>query len=67
MSLWLRSGAVQVMTSLDREKQEVYQLRVIAFDNARTPDHRPVGSEFSAILHSLQSSGVVTRRSTAAF
>jgi len=39
---WRRcSGVVQLKTSLDREKQEMYQLRVIAFDKAARP-HRSV-------------------------
>jgi len=42
-----RSGAVQLMASLDREKQELYQLRLIAFDKARQPEHRPVASCYS--------------------
>jgi len=36
------SGVVQLTASLDREKQEVYQLRVIAFDKATRQHDRPV-------------------------
>ena len=32
------SGVVQLMMPLDREKQDMYQLRMIAFDTAARPN-----------------------------
>jgi len=51
VSVWCWfSGVVQLMTSLDREKQEMYQLRLIAFDKAARLDDRPVTTCTSASL-----------------
>jgi len=40
--MFVYSGVVQLLASLDREKQDVYELRVIAVDKAARSNDRPV-------------------------